>query len=140
MAHLSFIFTFVERTLIIKREKDMKKLILAAAVIAMALAACGGKKATVSIEGSWVMPVEGQPGKVQGITLEEGGDAYSINMATLVYKYWDQHGDDLYLTVKSIGNGIEIEGVDTLKIEKLTADSLILNSNYGYTLRYARQK
>ena len=35
---------------------------------------------------------------------------------------------------------MEIEGIDTLKIEKLTADSLILNSNYGYILRYVREK
>lgn len=41
---------------------------------------------------------------------------------------------------KSIGNGIEIEGVDTLKIDKLTPDSLVLSSNYGYTLEYVRQK
>lgn len=118
----------------------MKKLILGAAVVAMALAACGGKKNTESIVGSWVMPIEGQPGQVQGIKMDAGGEASSINMATLVYKSWEQKGDDLFLDVKSIGNGMEIEGVDTLKIEKLTADSLILNSNNGYTLRYVRQK
>lgn len=52
----------------------------------------------------------------------------------------NKQGDELYLTVKSIGNGVEIEGIDTLKIEKLTTDSLVLNSNYGYTLRYAKEK
>lgn len=85
------------------------------------------------------MPIDGQPGKMQGIRLDEDGEASSINMATLVYKYWEQQGDELYLTVKSIGNGVEIEGIDTLKIEKLTTDSLVLNSNYGYTLRYAKE-
>lgn len=65
------------------------------------------------------MPVEGQLGKMQGIRLGEDGEASSINMATLVYKYWEQQGDELYLTVKSIGNGVEIEGIDTLKIENL---------------------
>lgn len=118
----------------------MKKLLLAAAVLVIAMAACNEKQSKDSIIGSWVMPIEGQPGKMQGIKLEEGGDASSINMATLVYKYWEQQGDELYLTVKSIGNGMEIEGVDTLRIEKLTANSLILNSNYGYTLRYVREK
>lgn len=108
--------------------------------MAAILAACGGKKGVETVVGSWVMPIEGQPGKMQGIKLEEDGEASSINMATLQYKYWDQHGDKLFLTVKSIGNGIEIEGIDTLTIEKLTADSLVLNSNYGYTLRYVRQK
>lgn len=118
----------------------MKRLILGAAVIVIALAACGGKKSSDSIIGSWVMPIEGQPGQVQGLKLDAGGEASSINMATLVYKSWEQQGDDLLLSVKSIGNGMEIEGVDTLKIEKLTTDSLILSSNYGYTLRYVRQK
>ena len=76
------------------------------------------------------MPVEGQLGKMQGIRLGEDGEASSINMATLVYKYWEQQGDELYLTVKSIGNGVEIEGIDTLKIEKLTTDSTTVQRNY----------
>lgn len=118
----------------------MKKLILSIAVMAMVFAACGGKKGADSIIGSWVMPIQGQPGEVQGLKIEERGKASSINMATLVYKDWEQQGENLYLTVKSIGNGMEIEGTDTLKIEKVTADSLILSSNYGYTLRYVRQK
>lgn len=118
----------------------MKTLLLAATVLIIAMTACNEKKSKVTIIGSWIMPVEGQPGKMQGIRLGEDGEASSINMATLVYKYWEQQGDELYLTVKSIGNGVEIEGIDTLKIEKLTTDSLVLNSNYGYTLRYAKEK
>ena len=112
----------------------MKKQIFSMAVMAVVFAACGGTKAPVTVVGSWVMPINGQPGEVQGIKLEENGEASSINMHTLVYKEWEQQGDQLYLTVKSIGNGIEIEGVDTLKIDKLTPDSLVLSSNYGYTL------
>lgn len=118
----------------------MKTLLLAATVLIIAMTACNEKKSKVTIIGSWIMPFDGQPGKMQGIRLDEDGEASSINMATLVYKYWEQQGDELYLTVKSIGNGVEIEGIDTLKIEKLTTDSLVLNSNYGYTLRYAKEK
>ena len=118
----------------------MKKLLLAATVLIIAMTACNEKKSKVTIICSWIMPIDGQPGKMQGIRLDEDGEASSINMATLVYKYWEQQGDELYLTVKSIGNGVEIEGIDTLKIEKLTTDSLVLNSNYGYTLRYAKEK
>ena len=103
----------------------MKKQIISMAVMAVVFAACGGSKA---------------PATVVGIKLEENGEASSINMHTLIYKEWEQQGDQLYLTVKSIGNGIEIEGVDTLKIDKLTPDSLVLSSNYGYTLEYVRQK
>lgn len=118
----------------------MKTLLLAATVLIIAMTACNEKKSKVTIIGSWIMPIDGQPGKMQGIRQDEDGEASSINMATLVYKYWEQQGDELYLTVKSIGNGVEIEGIDTLKIEKLTTDSLVLNSNYGYTLRYAKEK
>lgn len=118
----------------------MKTLLLAATVLIIAMTACNEKKSKVTIIGSWIMPIDGQPGKMQGIRLDEDGEVSSINMATLVYKYWEQQGDELYLTVKSIGNGVEIEGIDTLKIEKLTTDSLVLNSNYGYTLRYAKEK
>lgn len=118
----------------------MKTLLLAATVLIIAMTACNEKKSKVTIIGSWIMPIDGQPGKMQGIRLDEDGEASSINMATLVYKYWEQQGDELYLIVKSIGNGVEIEGIDTLKIEKLTTDSLVLNSNYGYTLRYAKEK
>ena len=118
----------------------MKKQIISMAVMAVVFAACGGSKAPATVVGSWVMPINGQPGEVQGIKLEENGEASSINMHTLIYKEWEQQGDQLYLTVKSIGNGIEIEGVDTLKIDKLTPGSLVLSSNYGYTLEYVRQK
>ena len=118
----------------------MKTLLLAATVLIIAMTACNEKKSKVTIIGSWIMPIDGQPGKMQGIRLDEDGEASSINMATLVYKYWEQQGDELNMTVKSIGNGVEIEGIDTLKIEKLTTDSLVLNSNYGYTLRYAKEK
>ena len=125
---------------LVTKKYRMKTLLLAATVLIIAITACNEKKSKVTIIGSWIMPVDGQPGKMQGIRLDEDGEASSINMATLVYKYWKQQGDELYLTVKSIGNGVEIEGIDTLKIEKLTTDSLVLNSNYGYTLRYAKEK
>jgi len=111
----------------------MKKQIFSMAVMAVIFAACGGgTKTPVTVVGSWVMPINGQPGEVQGIKLEENGEASSINMHTLIYKEWEQQGDQLYLTVKSIGN--------EMKIDKLTPDSLVLSSNYGYTLEYVRQK
>ena len=125
---------------LVTKKYRMKTLLLAATVLIIAMTACNEKKSKVTIIGSWIMPIDGQPGKMQGIRLDEDGEASSINMATLVYKYWEQQGDELYLTVKSIGNGVEIEGIDTLKIEKLTTDSLVLKSNYGYTLRYAKEK
>lgn len=43
----------------------MKKVLLAAAVLMIAMVACNEKKSKDSIIGSWVMPIEGQPGKMQ---------------------------------------------------------------------------
>ena len=63
----------------------------------------------------------------------------SVNMATLVYKNWKQEGDQLILAGNSIGNGQTIEFIDTMKIKKITADSLVLD-NRGMEIRYAKQK
>ena len=46
---------------------------LAATLLMGLLAACGGNSA--SIVGSWVEPVPGMEGQVQGIKMEEGGVA-----------------------------------------------------------------
>ena len=80
----------------------------------------------VSIEGSWVEPVPGMPDMQQGFTLEANGKASSIEMATLQYESWKKEGNQLILSGKSIGNHLTIDFSDTLTIEKLTADSLIL--------------
>ena len=58
----------------------------------------------------------------------------SIGNKRLILSVCDRQ-DQTFITY-----GIEIEGVDTLKIDKLTPDSLVLSSNYGYTLEYVRQK
>ena len=89
---------------------------------AVALVACEG----AGIEGSWVEPIPGMPGQEQGFTLEAGGKASSINMATLQYESWKQEGDLLILSGKSLGNGQTISFADTLEVKKLDADSLIL--------------
>ena len=117
--------------------RKMKKKMLAATLLTSLLAACGGN--STSIVGAWVEPVPGMEGQVQGINIEEGGIASSVNMATLVYESWKQEGDQLVLTGKSIGNGQTIEFADTMAIKKLTPDSLILD-NQGMEIRYAKQK
>lgn len=75
--------------------------------------------------GLWVEPIPGM-GNVQGVALKEGGEAHSINMATLLYEHWECNGSELLLTGKSAGNHQTIAFTDTLKIEKVSADSLIL--------------
>ena len=94
---------------------------------------------SASVTGVWIEPIPGMEDQVQGIKLEEGGIASSVNMATLVYKNWKQEGDQLILAGNSIGNGQTIEFIDTMKIKKITADSLVLD-NRGMEIRYAKQK
>ena len=115
----------------------MKKKMLATTLLTGLLAACSGNSASVT--GVWVEPIPGMEDQVQGIKLEEGGIASSVNMATLVYKNWKQEGDQLILAGNSIGNGQTIEFIDTMKIKKITADSLVLD-NRGMEIRYAQQK
>ena len=40
---------------------------MATAVLVIAMSVCNEKKSKDSIIGSWIMPIEGQPGKMQGI-------------------------------------------------------------------------
>lgn len=80
----------------------------------------------VTIEGSWVAPVPGISNLKQGFTLEANGSASSINMATLKYEKWKKEGNLLLLSGISIGNHQSISFTDTLTVEQLTQDSLIL--------------
>ena len=82
--------------------------------------------------------VVGQVSKDRGWSLfrESGGKASSINMATLQYETWESKDGKLILTGKSIGNHRTLSFTDTLMIEKLTQDSLILSKG-DYVLRYA---
>lgn len=88
----------------------------------VAFTACDGN----SIEGKWVEPVPGMENQTQGINLEKGGKASSINMATLQYDSWEKEGNKLILSGKSIGNHQTISFSDTLIIEKLTNKELTL--------------
>lgn len=98
------------------------------------LAACSGD----SIEGKWVEPIPGMENQVQGVSLEKGGKASSINMATLQYEKWEKKGDMLILSGKSIGNYGTSSFTDTLTIEKLTAEELTLKKG-RLTINYQKQ-
>lgn len=91
-----------------------------------------------NIIGKWTQPVPGIPNIKQGFVLEEGGHASSINMATLSYKMWQQQDSLLILSGRSIGNRQTISFSDTLSIESLTRDSLILKKG-KLTIRYTRE-
>lgn len=102
--------------------------------ITIVLTACS----SVQIEGSWVEPVPGMPEMVQGVTLENGGKATSINMATMQYESWEKKGDNLVLSGKSIGNHQTISFSDTLQIEELTTENLVLKKG-DLVINYQRQ-
>lgn len=93
--------------------------------------------------GSWVQPIPGMPDQIQGIDIHENGEASSINMATLVFESWSSPESDpdhqLILCGQSIGNGITTSFCDTVKIEKLTQDSLVL-AYPEYVSRYSRNQ
>lgn len=104
----------------------------AVAVAAMSLTACGG----VGVEGTWLEPIPGMEGE-QGFTLEKGGRASSVNMATLKYESWSMQGDRLILTGQSIGNGQTLQFSDTLRVEKLDGQSMTV-SRRGASVTYRR--
>lgn len=78
------------------------------------------------LPGRWVEPNPIDATDVQGIELLKGGDAKSINMATLVYSKWWTTDNQLFLEAKSIGN--RTSSIDTFVYEIITVndDSLIL--------------
>jgi hypothetical protein len=88
---------------------------------------------------AWVQPIPGQSGK-QGFELQmDGQKASSINMATLTYTSWKIFNGKLILNSKSQGNGAAFDVSDTLTVQTLTDDSLIIRR--GDMLdRYARRK
>lgn len=111
----------------------LKKILVCVSVIC--LISCGNDESMV---GTWAQPVPGLEGMKQGFTLEEGGKASSINMATLCYETWKQEGTLLILSGKSRGNRQTLQFSDTLTIEQLTQDSLVLKKGM-LVLRYARE-
>lgn len=110
-----------------------RSVILTAIFSTAALVACDN----VSMEGAWVGLVPGMPDMQQGFILEADGSASSINMATLKYEKWKKEGALLLLSGTSIGNHQSLSFTDTLTIEKMTKDSLVLKKG-ELVLRYAK--
>ncbi len=98
-----------------------------------------GHVKNISVIGSWVTPNPINSKEVQGMRLKEDGTAVSINMATLVFQKWKMQDKTLILTSKSIGNKQEFECIDTLQINKLDADSLVLSQHGEIIWALARQ-
>lgn len=113
--------------------KHFKEILACASAICLVSCGNGG-----NIVGTWTQPVPGLPGMNQGFTLEADGKASPVNTATLFYETWKQEGACLILSGKSVGNRQTIPFSDTLGIERLTQDSLVLKKGM-LVLRYARE-
>lgn len=116
----------------------MKKQLLFLTAAVLMLAGCAAQKDV--LVGSWVQPVPGMADQVQGIQLEEGGKAASINMATLVYTGWRRDGADaVVLTGQSVGNGQTIDFSEKMTVKTLTPQELTLVDPDGVEFVYTRQ-
>lgn len=117
--------------------KPINPLLILICLTVTALLSCNSSPQ--SLVGSWidVMPETAQ--FKQGFTLNNDGSAKSINMATLVYDSWQIYDNTLILNGQSLGNGQNITFSDTLSISKITQDSLILKSSYGYIMKYTKE-
>ncbi len=74
--------------------------------------------------GQWV---ESTSDYHQGFELRAGGTAYGIGMSTVSVKQWEQpDSDHLWMMGVILGSGENTVFEDTLEIEELTADSLVL--------------
>lgn len=82
-----------------------------------------------SLSGSWIQPVPGQPGYMQGMQLLPDGRARSINMHTLLYRSWQLDGNRLTLTGQSMGNGNSSLFTTTSTVDRLSRTKLILNTD-----------
>lgn len=100
---------------------------LSGAVLLLAMSTLLSCSQDQQFVGKWVEPIPGGViDGVQGFELKEDGTASSINMATLVYENWSVSGGKLILSGESIGNGVTGHFTDTMNIQKITEDSLIL--------------
>lgn len=92
------------------------------------------------ITGTWVEPNPINDKEVQGFILKDDGTASSVNTATLQFNKWNLNNRILTLNYTSIGNKQTIEGIDTLDVVRIDADSLILSNQKQIVWKLARQK
>ena len=84
--------------------------------------------------GEWTQPIVGRAEAYHGFLLHEDGTATSINRATLKYQTWSLAGDQLILTLKSIGNRQPLAATKVYTLVHATADSLLLGQGDTTTL------
>lgn len=105
-------------------------------IAACLLSGCVGGKEKRLLVGNWIEVMPANPQITQGVTLRADGSATSIGMATLLYERWETQDDQLILWGKSVGNGQTIDFSDTLRVVKVTPDSLLLDKYGMYRVSY----
>ena len=113
----------------------MKKVLLFSALALLSFAV--GCTKSPSVVGTWVQPATGFSPEI-GFVLAKDGSAQGINMGYVEYKSWEKIGDIIVFKGERTGS---MPGVfsDTLTIEKVTDDELILSQS-GYTVTYKKKK
>jgi len=72
--------------------------------------------------GSWVE----QGSEQQGFTLLADGTAKSINTGELLYKTWKTYGNEIFLRVETLGEGIASEDIESYVFEQVSSNVLLL--------------
>ena len=110
--------------------------IIACTVMALGFTACGNAPLT----GTWVEPADENSliGEI-GFTLEKNGTVVPLNMGYREYNSWKQVGDQLILFGDYKGTNPHAFA-DTLWIEEVTQEHLVLKDFGNYTVTYQRKR
>jgi len=73
--------------------------------------------------GSWV---EQGSEEHQGFTLLADGTAKSINTGELLYKTWKTYGDEIFLRVETLGEGLASQDIESYVFEQVSSNVLLL--------------
>ena len=106
-------------------------------LLGLGFTACNNSKATLI--GSWIDPAEENSvyGDT-GFTLEKDGTATSINTGYVEYTTWEHVGDQLILHGNYNGTNPHAFS-DTLWIDELTEEHLVLKDMGTYSVTYQRK-
>lgn len=107
--------------------------------ILLSLCLCCACQQSFSVEGEWTKPVPLKKGEFHGMRFEKGGIAQSINMPDLQYQTWQQEGNKLTLTGKTVYGGESFVFTESYTVKQVTPAMLVLISNDGEELVYARK-
>lgn len=94
----------------------------------------------VELTGTWIDPaMENSAATETGFTLAKDGTVTGINTGYLQYTHWEKVGDQLILQGTYNGTNPH-DFIDTLWIDELTEDRLVLKDLGNYSATYQRKK